>query len=117
MGEEFMQSENTGLDHHLEVDHIMDQHDSLRQKVKGILSRGLDTWKKDKPNGGKEAFSIGWHNVAFIFDVGKRVGKYPGFDYRWLDAEDLDEHLRNPRRVENAKKRFQSVLISNTNRR
>ena len=106
MDEEFMQSGNTGLDRHLEVDHIVDQHDSLRQKVKSILSRGLDTWKKDKMRGYKEAFSQG-ANRAFIFDVGKRVGKYPGFNSRWCDAEDLDIHLRNPRRVENAKKRFQ----------
>ena len=116
MNDEFKQNEDTGLDHHLEMDLIVDQHDSLRQKVKSILSRGLKTWKKDKAEGGKEAFSWG-DPSAFVFDVGKRVGKYPGLRSRWLDAEDLDVYLRTPRRVENAKKRFQSVLISNTNRR
>ena len=116
MHEEFIQNENTGLDHHLEMDLIVDQHDSLRQKVGRILSRGLDTWKKDKAKGGKETFTWG-DNYALVFDVGKRVGKYPSFNFGSFDAEDLDVHLRTPRRVENAKKRFQSVLMSNTNRR
>lgn len=73
-------------------------------------------WKDDKPRGGREAFSQGDWFANFVVDVGKREGKNTGFTSEWLDAEDLDGYLRKPRSVEKAKKRFQSVFMSNANR-
>ena len=110
-----MQEEHGGLDHRLKMDFIADQHGSLRQKVRRILNRGLVTWKKDKSRGAKEAFSYGEYN-AFVFDVGRRAGKYSYIYLKWCDAEGLDQYLRKPRSVEKAKKRFQLVLTTNTNK-
>ena len=100
-----MRAENGGLDHHLNMDHIGDRHGRREEKLKRILNRGLTTWENEKARGGKEAFSYGYPN-AFLFDVGRRVGRYPSIFWSFFDAEDLDKHLRRSRSVQEAKKRF-----------
>ena len=103
-----MQGSNSGLDKRLDMDSILDPHSNLRERVRRILDRGLAIWKGEKSMGAKEAFSWGDYSTLVV-DVGRHASKNPSYDR--YDPQDLDHYLCKPRRVENSRKRFQSVVM------
>ena len=80
--------------------------------MRRILYRGLAVWKGEKSRGEKEAFSWG-KSDNLVVDVGRHA--LDNHSLLWLDPEDLDAYLREPRHVEKSRKRFQSVLVIENN--
>ena len=111
VGDEFKQGIKSGLDNHLEMDSL-DPHSTLRETMRKILYRGLAVWKGEKSTGVKEAFSQGKFD-NFVVDIGRHAPVNQSA--QWMDPEDLDEHLREPRHVEKSRKRFLSVLVIENN--
>ena len=101
-----MQEEVETLDDRVNKDLNNNTDDGLREDLKVILKRGVAKWKGFKELRGKEAFSV-WNSSAILVDIASHKRNEPYL--LWADAEDLDWHLREPRSVEEAKKRFQFV--------
>lgn len=98
-----MKEEYDGWEHRLEIDLQNHLDESLRMKFKGILTRGFKKWNQET------AFSTGNYS-AVVVDVGQHQRSSPNIE--WCDAEDLDRHLKQARRIYDAKKRFQCVQMA-----
>lgn len=107
-----MQEEVRRLERHLSTDLNDRTDDVLQEDLAMILRRGVERWRVFKESrGGREAFSIYPYNVILV-DIGQHRRNDPSIT--WCDAAELDSQLRQVRKVEKAKKRFQCVYLVNS---
>ena len=81
-----------------------DTDDNVRNVLEDIISRGIRRWREPKPFAGREEKFSYLNYAAILVDIGQHQRDKPLIDI--CDADDLHQRLKQPRSVEEAKKRF-----------